>query len=304
MVESIKKINDLLGKAMDKSDKFRYEHKLPATASMKFFELADKEIDEALLKYPKNAHFYRFKTQLKTFTMDYEEAAKFLQSAINIENNKKDKAEFEELKQHLHVTKPVRVQKISKSKPKSRELPFFKYHPEPFRTGAFEECEGLICDCCEKETDVYYQSPFYSAEDIEVLCPWCIKSGKAAKKFDGEFQDYASIEGISPDPKEPNSINYTKETLRELTTKTPGYRGWQQEFWLGHCDDLCAFIGYVGWDEIKTKIDDFVDLQRDAEDFGLKYEDLPKYLRNNGSCLGYLFECLHCKKLRLYIDFD
>ncbi|MEH6978944.1 CbrC family protein [Bacillus pseudomycoides] len=38
--------------------------------------------------------------------------------------------------------------------------------------------------------------------------------------------------------------------MKELIHRTPGYGGWQQEYWLSHCNDFCAFIGYVEWEEI------------------------------------------------------
>ncbi len=39
--------------------------------------------------------------------------------------------------------------------------------------------------------------------------------------------------------------------LKEFVERTPGYHGWQQEFWLAHCGDFCVFIGYVGWNDIE-----------------------------------------------------
>lgn len=52
-----------------------------------------------------------------------------------------------------------------------KELPFFKYHPNPLKTGTFETDKTVICDCCGKETDIYYSGSFYSVEDVEYLCP-------------------------------------------------------------------------------------------------------------------------------------
>ena len=184
------------------------------------------------------------------------------------------------------------------------QLPKFKYHPNPVETGAFETDKVAKCDCCGEETNVYYTTPFYSIEDIDALCPCCIANGKAAKKFDGEFQDYASIEGISPNPNEPNTINISNEAIEEVTKRTPGYIAWQQEVWLVHCGDLCAFIAYVGWNEIRDKLSEFADLEADCSEYGMSVEDLSEYLFNGGSCQGYLFQCLHCKKYRLYFDFD
>ena len=181
----------------------------------------------------------------------------------------------------------------------TRVLPYFKYHPNPLETGAFQYGDQAICDCCGKETTVYYSSPFYSAADIQFLCPWCIKDGSAAEKFDGIYQDKESIEDIGESGAIP-----VNEAVDELTRRTPGHSAWQQERWLAHCKDFCAFIGYVGWTELESKINEFADLAGDCEISGLNPGELEDRLRNNGSCQGYLFQCLDCKKYRLYADFD
>ena len=80
---------------------------------------------------------------------------------------------------------------------------------------------------------------FYSVEDVEYLCPECIANGEASKKFDGDFIDIYFGE-VSDE-----------EKIDELTHRTPSYCGWQQEIWVTHCDDFCAFLGYVGAKELK-----------------------------------------------------
>ncbi|WP_110877456.1 PF03691 family colicin E2 tolerance protein CbrC [Franconibacter helveticus] len=190
-----------------------------------------------------------------------------------------------------------------------RPLPLFKYHPHPLETGAFETGKTVKCDCCQQATPLYYSGPFYSVENINAFCPWCIASGAAAQKFNGVFQDDASLEGVDYAFNEKGEAQgttgaITLEQVAELVERTPGYRGWQQEHWLAHCDDFCAFVGYVGWKEIKDRLSEFANLESDCADSGLQTEDLEKVLFNNGSCQGYLFQCLHCAKYRLHIDFD
>ena len=169
----------------------------------------------------------------------------------------------------------------------------FRYHPDPLKTGAFKKGKSVVCDCCGNKTSVYYSEPFYSIEEIEFLCPDCIKSGNASEKFDGEFQDYCSCDKINDE-----------EKLDELCKQPPGYKSWQQGYWLSHCDDFCAFIDYVGWKEIKNmgievEIED--DLSTNSD---YKIDDVKKHLQNNGSMQGYLFRCLICGKYRLHIDCD
>mgnify|MGYP004667429291 FL=1 len=48
----------------------------------------------------------------------------------------------------------------------------------------------------------------------------------SASKFDGEFQDPESTDCVS-----------NPDKLDELIHRTPGYCGWQQEYWIAHCDD-------------------------------------------------------------------
>ncbi len=108
-----------------------------------------------------------------------------------------------------------------------------------------------------------------------------------------EEDEFAGIKNTYPD-----------EMLKELVERTPGYHGWQQEFWLAHCGDFCVFIGYVGWNDIKDRLDEFANLEEDCENFGIRNSDLAKCLQKGGHCQGYLFRCLHCGKLRLWGDFS
>ena len=304
MIERIKEISILLNNAISQSNKFWFEHILPSRVSESLFQKADTLLDIAITEYPRSAHFYRMKSQLKSYTMDYDEAINLLEKAIELENKKKDKALLLELIPHKDIAKPVRNIINPKGTNTGKPLPYFKYHPKPLETGVFKSGDVVVCDCCENETSIYYSSSFYTEEEVDALCPWCIANGEASKKYNGEFQDFCSIEGISVDPSVPHTESYSEESLNELIDRTPGYVSWQQSYWLGHCDELCAFVGYVGWAEIEDKLDEFVDLDKDCEQFGLKREDLPKALRNGGSCQGYLFQCLKCKKYRLYFDFD
>ncbi len=113
---------------------------------------------------------------------------------------------------HYALPKPKTPEEKQKEKELQARLglPTFRYHPNPLETGAFEEsADGVACDS------------FYAVEDIEYLCPECISSGEAARKYDGSFQDDFSLDDGVDDP----------EKLDELIHRTPGYSGWQQEYW-------------------------------------------------------------------------
>lgn len=171
-------------------------------------------------------------------------------------------------------------------------IPFFKYHPSPLNTGAFQMGKDVICDCCKTKTNIFYTGPFFSIEYIDFLCPECIKNGQASKKFNGKFQDSHSCDKVTERVK-----------LEELCCRTPGYSGWQQEYWLAHCDDYCAFIGYVGWQEI-IQLGIESEIENDLANSDFNISDVKEYLTNNGSMQGYLFRCIHCGTYRLHIDFD
>lgn len=184
-------------------------------------------------------------------------------------------------------------QALEQEKLKSLDLPFFKYHPNPLATGAFTQAQyAVVCDCCGCSTHIYYDGPFYSIEDIKYLCPNCIASGAAAKKFDGDFQDDCCLE--------PKVLDADK--IDELIHRTPGYSGWQQEYWRSHCGDFCAFIGYVGAAELKALgvLDEVLDDPQWSEE----EKDLIKTSVNGGSLQCYLFKCLHCGKHMVWMDCD
>jgi len=179
------------------------------------------------------------------------------------------------------------------------ELPKFRYSPNAYELDLFEKKEG-VCSVCNEKRAMKYTSSFYSIEEPKYICPWCIANGKAAEKYDGEFNDYCGIEGISPDPNDPKP-EIPQELLLEITNKTPSYVSWQQEVWLTHCNEPCAFIGYVDADDIQPY---YEELREDIETYTEFNPEMINYLSKDDSVVGYLFQCLQCGKHRLHIDYD
>lgn len=179
------------------------------------------------------------------------------------------------------------------------ELPNFKYSPNAYDLDVFEHKEG-ICDVCNKKRDLKYNSSFYSIEEPEYICPWCIANGSAAEKYNGEFNDYCGIEGVSPDPNDAEPA-IPEKLLLEVTNKTPSYTSWQQEAWLTHCNEPCAFIGYADTKTIEPLLDE---LKEDIENNGYEADFIRKYLSKDGHLVGYLFQCVNCGKHRLHVDCD
>lgn len=171
----------------------------------------------------------------------------------------------------------------------------FKYSPNAYDIDIFYHAEDgnfPVCECCGKPTEYSYET-MYSTETVDCICPECIATGRAAEKFDGEFIQSAEDDKVNDDKKS-----------EELYKRTPGYISWQGEHWLACCNDYCEYLGDIGTKELeKVGIADEVFEDYD-NNYGLLYDDLRNDLEKGGSPAGYLFRCLHCKKYRLWIDFD
>lgn len=189
------------------------------------------------------------------------------------------------------LPRPLTDAERSARRERLKDLPFFKYHPDPLETGSFEEGEEKICPCCGNKSKVYYSSFPYCSENVEYICPTCISNGEAARKFDAEFVQNAEWHGEND-----------KEKDDELFHRTPGYMSWQGEYWLSCCDDYCAYMGTVGTRELKA-----MDIADEVIEEYVKrgaFEDIGEYLVKDGPMCGYLFKCIHCGKYHLWVDAD
>jgi len=167
----------------------------------------------------------------------------------------------------------------------------FKYHPNVWEQEVFKtnkDGSKRACQCCGVETE-YYLDTMYTAEDVDCICPECVASGKAAKKFNGSFSQDAETDKVN-----------SESATEELLCHTPGYVSWQGEYWLACCNDYCAYIGDVGTKELENiGIADEVFEEYNKRN---EYEDARKYLMKEGTVAGYLFRCLHCNKHHLWVD--
>ncbi|HZS10027.1 MAG TPA: CbrC family protein [Blastocatellia bacterium] len=179
------------------------------------------------------------------------------------------------------------------------KLPAFRYHPDPLATGSIEARE-IECVCCGKTRDHVYAGPVYAEEDLdESICPWCISDGLAHEKFDAEFTDLSGIGGYG-DRKQtiPQMIE------EEIAWRTPGFSGWQQERWLVHCSDACAFLGPAGKEEVEafTNKELLNSLQAESEMDDGEFREYFNSLRRDHGPTAYIFKCLHCGQLLGYSD--
>lgn len=178
----------------------------------------------------------------------------------------------------------------------SMDLPKFRLSPNAYALDLFV-AESGTCSCCGQARELKYNSSFYSREEPDYLCPWCIADGSAAKHYEGEFNDYLGIESVSADPDEPDSIVMDHVLLLEVCERTPSYHSWQQEQWLVHCNQPCTFLGYTDYAEIQTLQ---AELQADIANMPERY--LQAISKTGDPVGGYLFRCVKCGMHRLHTD--
>jgi uncharacterized protein len=165
------------------------------------------------------------------------------------------------------------------------EFPKFQYHPDPLSTGSIK-ASAAVCDCCGSARGFEYTVSLYSSQRTKPkLCPWCISSGEAARKYDGDFS--------VPFPLQEAGI--ADSIVKEVSKRTPGYNSWQQEVWESHCEDACEFHGDAKSEEIAGLIGK--ELTDHLEYVGLSLEQWQSFLhgyQEGGNPAVYKFVCRHC----------
>jgi len=175
-------------------------------------------------------------------------------------------------------------------------LPEFGYHPDPLATGFVERSDGT-CLSCGQPRGFIYTGPVSAVDElVNSFCPWCIADGSAAARFAASF---------SADEPVPEGV--PREVVDAVTTRTPGFSGWQQSHWLYHCGDGAAFLGLAGWPELEGLPDALDALRHEHDGLGWTPKLIEEYLREldkDGSPSAYLFRCRHCGTHLAYSDFD
>jgi uncharacterized protein CbrC (UPF0167 family) len=174
------------------------------------------------------------------------------------------------------------------------EFPTFKYHPDPLSTGSIK-ASPAVCDCCGTARGFEYTASFYSPHQSDpTICPWCIASGEAAQKYEGDFSDPCPLadEGIA------------ENIIEEVAKRTPGYNSWQQEVWESHCNDACEFRG----DAKPTELSDLsgVDLEKHLsriEFSSEQWQSIVREYQEGSDAAIYKFVCRHCHAPVYSIDF-
>lgn len=175
------------------------------------------------------------------------------------------------------------------------QLPTFRYHPDPLSTGSVK-VGNAVCDCCGKARGFQYAASFYCLQSPRpILCPWCIATGEAAEKYDGQFSDDGPLE----------EDEIASEIVDEVCKRTPGYISWQQDVWMAHCEDACEFHGDAEPTELSQLGGE--ELEDHLLREGLQQQDwdwLVSTYQKGGDAAVYKFVCRHCRKPIFTVDFS
>ena len=181
----------------------------------------------------------------------------------------------------------------------SEALPTFKYHPDPIATGSVTVSDNE-CVCCKQARGYIYTGPVYSEDEhADDICPWCIADNSAHANLGAEFIDPVGVGGYG------EWEEVSAPIYEEVSCRTPGFTGWQQEKWFTCCADAAAFLGRAGYKELLAMGAGAIEAIRvESQLDGAEWEEYLKGLNKDGEPTAYLFRCLHCQKIGGYSDFS
>ncbi|MFE2322761.1 CbrC family protein [Streptomyces sp. NPDC059385] len=174
--------------------------------------------------------------------------------------------------------------------------PTFRYHPDPLASGSALRTDH-VCSVCGMRRQIRYQGPIYGRQP-DSLCLQCIHSGAASSALGiagGGDEDFDMSEVFSDAVDVPDDVPLS--VVEEITRRTPGFAGWQQESWLYHCGDGAAFLGPAGYRELAAYPEALAMLRKDHERYGWTPPETEQFLRSldrAGEPTAYLFRCLDC----------
>ncbi|MEG2805113.1 CbrC family protein [Stenotrophomonas sp.] len=179
-------------------------------------------------------------------------------------------------------------------------LPRFTYHPDPLATGSVIAAT-TVCVSCHQARGYVYTGPVYAEEEYDAeICPWCIADGSASARLDATFTDEDGIGGGGEWDAVPPAV------IDEVSRRTPGFNGWQQEQWWTHCGDAAQFLGRAGHAELSAAGAQAIAAIQDSTglDDGPAWDHFLGALRKDRSPTAYLFRCTQCGQLGGYQDAD
>lgn len=178
----------------------------------------------------------------------------------------------------------------------SRDLPSFRYHPDPLASGSVEPSDAA-CACCGEARGFAYVGPVYSEDALDgALCPWCIASGEAFRRFGATFVD---SEAFAEDA--------DRAHVDTIVERTPGFNAWQSERWPSCCGEPAAFVTPAGIADIRTRFryQEASLMTYIVHELGISGGAANRMLeglsRDSGPT-AYVFTCLHCDNAPVYVD--
>lgn len=176
------------------------------------------------------------------------------------------------------------------------QLPSFRYHVDPLASGSVESSQAS-CACCGEARGFTYVGPVYSEVSLDgALCPWCIASGDAFRRFGATFVDSEAFDEESD-----------RAQVEIIVERTPGFNAWQPERWPSCCGEPAAFVTPAGIADIRSRF-------RSQEASLMSYVvyelgisggaalRLLERLSRDASPTAYVFQCLHCDNFPVYVD--
>lgn len=179
-------------------------------------------------------------------------------------------------------------------------LPIFKYHPDPVATGHIVESD-TECVCCRERRGYIYTGPVFAVNEYhQCICPWCIADGSAHEKLNASFTDEVGVGGGGMWDEVPKAV------IEEVSYRTPGFCGWQQEQWWTHCGDAAQFLGRAGQKELRALGTQAIAAIQESAGLsdGSEWDEFFSALDKEGSPTAYVFRCGRCGQLGGYSDFD
>ena len=179
------------------------------------------------------------------------------------------------------------------------DLPKFRFSPNAYALDLFV-AESGTCSCCGQARELKYNSSFYSREEPDYLCPWCIADGSAHKQLGASFTDEDCVGGGG----EWSPVSH--EVVDEVANRTPGFSGWQQERWWTHCGDAASFLGRAGKAELSALGPEAIQAVQDSTGLanGHEWDAFFEALDKDGSPTAYVFRCRACGAIGGYQDCD
>jgi len=176
----------------------------------------------------------------------------------------------------------------------NEDLPYFAYHPDPLKTGAFV-ARQIECVCCAVQRPFAYIGPIYTArDDVDGrVCPWCIKSGLAARKLDALFMDDSVLVRAAI----PQAI------VEEVSIRTPGFVSWQGQTWEHHCNDAAAFLGDATPEDLASMTEsELSPLLKSCRLDQDEWQEIAAEYTTGGDPSVYKFQCRQCKRRLFALD--